>query len=273
MNQPLKRKLLAILSSSFYLITVVALCVASSILMKETYFSYIFVSGSSMNPTLTGGSGGEAVAPHIDAVTHEYVPGDLVNFGTVDPSKKAKKNIKRYDIVTTYYPSKPGQSDEDYDSNGKLKANAAYKIKRVIALPGETFKIESGILKIKYEDGYKEIERKHLIDDGGNPSVKDVSERTLGENEYWVLGDHRNASKDCVTINRPVTFDNITGVLVTIEGTAEYFVHYVCRECNHEVNDKDYLLGNITVCPECGGSIKKGDSDIRNRNYTYPRIV
>ena len=220
-----------------------------------------------MNPTLIGGKGAEAVAPHIDYETGEYVPGDIVNFGTCDPSVKAKKNIRRYDIVTTYYPG------EDYDSNGKVRQGAAYKIKRVIALPGETFKIEQGELYVKYNDEYKHIERAHLIDDGGNKSVKDVSERTLSKNEYWVMGDHRNASKDCVTLNRPVTFDNITGVLVSIEGTAEYFIHYVCSKCGHEVDDKDYLAGKVTECDVCGGNIKKGDADIRNREYTYPRIV
>ena len=267
MNQPLKRKILSITTSIFYFLTVVALCVTSSVLMNKSYFSYIYVNGSSMNPTLVGGSGGEAVPPHIDMSTDQYIPGDTVHFGTVDPSTKAKRNIKRYDIVTTYYPG------EDYDSTGKLRDGAAYKIKRVIALPGETFKIEQGILSVKYGDTFKEIERTHLIDDGGNPGIKDVSERTLGKNEYWVMGDHRSASKDCVTLNRPVTFDNITGVLVTIEGTAEYYIHYYCRKCGHEVNDKDYLTGVITECDLCGGSIKSGDADIRNREYTYPRIV
>ncbi len=268
MNQPLKRKIISISISVLYFLTVVALCVTTAILMKESYFSYIYVSGSSMNPTLIGGVGGQAVAPHINPSTGEYVSGDIVHFGIVDSSVKAKKNIKRYDIVTTYYPG-----NEDYDSDGHLKKDAAYKIKRVIALPGETFKIEQGVLSVKYGDEFKTIERTHLIDDGGNKSVKDVTERTLGKNEYWVMGDHRNASKDCVTINRPVTFDNITGVLVTIEGTAEYYVHYVCKKCGHEVNDKDYLTGVTPVCDLCGGSIKTGASDIRNREYTYPRIV
>ena len=87
------------------------------------------------------------------------------------------------------------------------------------------------------------------------------------------MGDHRNASKDCVTLNRPVTFKNITGVLLTIEGTAEYFVHYYCRNCGHEVDDKDYLTGVTPRCELCGGSIKAGDADIRDRHYTYPKIV
>ena len=266
MNQPLKRKLLAIGSSLFYFATIVGICFTSAMLIKKTYFDYIYVSGSSMNPTLTGGRGSEALPPYVNEVG-EYVAGDMVHFGTVDPTARAKKNIKRYDIVTTYFPG------EDYDATGKLLKNAAYKIKRVIALPGETFKIEQGELYIQYGEEFKHIERGHLIDDGGHTTIKDVAPITLKENEYWVMGDHRNASKDCVTINRPVTFDNITGVLVTIEGLAEYFVRYECKSCGHEVDDKEYLLGHITACDKCGGAIVKGESDIRNRQYTYPRIV
>ena len=267
MNQLLKHKLTNIFATSLYFLTVISICVTSVILLKDTYFGAIFVSGSSMNPTLTGGSGADALAPRIDHVTGEYIPGDTVNFGTIDHSSKAKKNIKRYDIVTTYYP------DDDYDSNGKLKSNATYKIKRVIALPGETFKIEEGELYVKYGDEFSKIERAHLVDFDGDVRCKDAAERTLGSNEYWVLGDNRNHSKDSGMIKRPVTIDNITGVLVSIDGVAEYFVHYVCRECGHEIDEKDYLFGRITTCDVCGGGIKKGDGDIRNRQFTYPRIV
>ena len=70
------------------------------------------------------------------------------------------------------------------------------------------------------------------------------------------MGDHRSGSKDSVTINRPVTYDNITGVLLSIEGTAEYYVHYVCSKCGHEVNEKEYVMGQITACDKCGGLIK-----------------
>ena len=266
MNQTLKRKLIAISTSFVSFATILAICGTSILLIRKSYFSYIFVSGGSMNPTLRGGHDSHALAPHLDEYGN-YVAGDIVNFGIVDNSTKAKKNIQRYDIVTTYFP------DEDYDSSGALKKDADYKIKRVIALPGETFKIENGGLSVLIDDNFTEIERKHLIDDGGNPSCKDVSERTLKDGEYWVMGDHRNGSRDCVTFNAPVTFSNITGVLVSIEGTAEYFVHYNCSNCKKEVNDKDYIMGKITACEYCGGVIKRGKSDIRNREYTYPEII
>lgn len=265
MNQNLKNKLSVLLSSTLSFVTVMAICAVAALIMDKKYYSTIFVSGGSMNPTLVGGHDDSAHAPYI-TVSGEYVKGDTVNFGKVDSSKKAKSNIKRYDIVTTYFP-------DDYDSNGKLNESADYKIKRVIALPGETFKIEQGNLYIKENDEFTFIERKHQINDSGNVSIKDVKERTLGKDEYWVMGDHRSGSRDCVTFNAPVTFNQITGVLVSVEGVAEYYVHYNCHKCGKEINEKRYLSGEQRTCPSCGGNVGKGSSDIRNRKYTYPDII
>ena len=265
MNQTLKRRTYNVVMSIVLFIITISICLVSSLLIKKQYFDTIYVSGGSMNPTLVGGHDDGALAPRLDG-SGNYIKGDTVNFGKVDPSNKAKKNIKRYDIVTTYFPS-------DYDVNGNLSKNADYKIKRVIALPGETFKIESGVLYVKQDGEFQKIERAHRIEDGGNVTVKDVAERSLGEGEYWVMGDHRNGSRDCVNFGKPVTFKNITGVLISIEGIAEYFVHYHCDNCNHEVDDEEFLTHRITCCDKCGGPIVKGKGDIRNRQYTYPKIV
>ncbi len=272
MNLTLKKKISAFAGVFINLLTVTVICITGNLVMQKAYYSYIFVSGQSMHPTLIGGHSSGAKGPSYDHKTGVYTPGDTVHFGISDESIKAKQNIQRYDIVTVYYPW------SDYDSSGNLKKNADYKIKRVIALPGETFVIEQGVLKIKQDGVFNEIPRAHLIDDGGNPSVKDVTEQTLGENQYWVMGDHRSNSSDCATISSgkyrgPVTFNNIIGVLVSIEGTAEYFNHYYCDSCNTEVDDTQYLKGEITTCPKCHGHISIGAGDIRNREYTYPRII
>ena len=265
MKLTLKKKISAILMSTFTFAALIGLCFTASIAMTRNYYDTIFVSGSSMNPTLYGGTGGLAKAPYIDEY-NEYHSGEYVNFGLVDKSEKAKKNIRRYDIVTTYYPS-------DYDGTGKLIESATYKIKRVIALPGETFRIVNGVLSVKTDGAFVVVERKHLIDDGGQVDIKDITERTLNENEYWVLGDHRSDSSDSGTMKRPVTLNMITGVVVRIEGTAEFYYHYVCENCEHEINEKDVLYGRVTKCDKCGGAIVTGKGDIRNRHYTFPKIV
>jgi signal peptidase I len=225
-----------------------------------------------MEPTLNGGQDSGARAPWYDSGTHEYHHGDRVHFGITDESNRAKRNLKRYDIVTVYYPW------SDYSASGELLKNADYKIKRVIALPGETFKIEQGVLMVKYEDGYKVIERVHQIEDGGNPSVKDVTEQTLSEGQYWVMGDHRNNSYDCASTvgsgyRGPIKYENIIGVLTSVQGTAEYYIPYICDNCGKEINDEDYLSGKQTTCSKCGGHISANKGTIRNEEYTYPRII
>ncbi len=68
--------------------------------------------------------------------------------------------------------------------------NVSY-IKRVIGLPGESLQIQ---------DGYVYINGKKLDDPYGNERMEDAGvaneEIVLGENEYFVLGDNRNASVD-----------------------------------------------------------------------------
>ncbi len=265
MKVTLKKKITYVVTSIIAFASIIGLCFLSSIALTRSYYNTFFVSGPSMRPTLYGGEGSMVRAPYVDG-DDVYHSGEYVDFGLIDGSAKAKKNIKRYDIVTTYYPS-------DYDGSGKLISTAAYKIKRVIALPGETFRIVNGVLSVKNDDAFVVVERKHLIDDGGDVTIKDIEEYTLNENEYWVLGDHRSDSSDSGTMKRPVTFNMITGVVVRIEGRAEFYYHYVCEDCNHELNEKDVLYGRVDQCDKCGGVIVTGKGDIRNRHYTFPIVV
>ena len=85
------------------------------------------------------------------------------------------RDPKRYDIVVFPY---------QYQKN-------TYYIKRIIGLPGETVQILSGYV---YIDGMR------LDEHYGNEVIENpgVAEEpvTLGENEYFVLGDNRNNSSD-----------------------------------------------------------------------------
>ncbi len=85
--------------------------------------------------------------------------------------------------------------------------NSHYYVKRVVALPGEKVQIREGRLYINgvladEEDQYDKI---------AEPGIAE-NEITLGQDEFFVLGDNRNNSEDSRSGNiGPVKRDTITG--------------------------------------------------------------
>lgn len=108
---------------------------------------------------------------------------------------------KRYDIIV-FYPK-----GRDVDE---------YYVKRIFGLPGETIQIKNNEIFIngsKIEDTYG----KDAMDEAG------LAEKPykLGEDEYFVLGDHRSLSLDSRTTPDedsdapgPVKFENIAGKVI-----------------------------------------------------------
>ena len=86
------------------------------------------------------------------------------------------KDPKRYDIVVFPY---------QYEKN-------TYYIKRIIGMPGETVRISDGYVYINGECLVSDIYGAELI-----PTPQSAEEPiTLGEDEYFVMGDNRNHSQD-----------------------------------------------------------------------------
>lgn len=94
----------------------------------------------------------------------------------VDKITYRMKDPERFDIIVFPY-----QYEED-----------VYYIKRIIGLPGETVQID--------EEGQIFINGEVLNEDYGREVIQDpgmaIEPITLGEEEYFVLGDNRNASED-----------------------------------------------------------------------------
>lgn len=86
------------------------------------------------------------------------------------------KEPKRYDIIV--FPFK-------YEEN-------TYYIKRIIGLPGETVQVVDGYAYIDGELLESDIYGAEIMSEPGIASVP----ITLGEDEYFVLGDNRNHSSD-----------------------------------------------------------------------------
>lgn len=84
--------------------------------------------------------------------------------------------LKRFDIIV-FYPY--GRDCEDY------------YVKRIIGLPGETVQIIDGNIYINGEILEEHFGKEPILDPG-----RAVQPITLGEDEYFVMGDNRNISKD-----------------------------------------------------------------------------
>lgn len=105
----------------------------------------------------------------------EYTLSDGDNL-IVDKISYRFRDPERFDIIVFPY-----QYKED-----------TYYIKRIIGLPGETVQID--------EDGTIYIDGEELIESYGREKIRDPGTAAepvqLGEDEYFVLGDNRNASSD-----------------------------------------------------------------------------
>ena len=240
------KKFKAILSITGYFLLVLAICFSGALVFHSVYYELIYVSGTSMYPTLNG--------------SEDEKTGTVVDFGIVDSHKSALNHIKRFSIVSTYY-------SEDYSLTGVLIPNSKQKIKRVIALPNETFKIVDSKLYVLNNDEFEYIPYSFNI----NPSVeegfigKDIDETTLGEDEYWVLGDNRKNSRDSGMLNEPVKKEYLIGVLVAIEGKAELKVKkMVCQVCG-----SSYKEGTL-ICQKCYSALTP-EYELVNKQYHWPK--
>ena len=143
------------------------------------------VYGDSMNPTLE--SGDMVYTEKISTYFHSYERGDIVILD--------------------------GEGMENYDRD-------EYLIKRVIGLPGETVRIADGCVYIKPADSdeFFLLDEPYLVDGVQTLMMnlgieKGYDEITLGENEYYCLGDNRPVSKDSRILG-PFTEDRIKGTAV-----------------------------------------------------------
>ena len=96
-------------------------------------------------------------------------------------------NVDRFDVVVL---------DEEYDDE--------IIIKRIIGMPNDTIEIKNGVLYINDE----EIEEEYAYG-----QTSDYDKITLGEDEYFILGDNRPISKDSRYFG-PVKEEEIIGKVI-----------------------------------------------------------
>ena len=94
--------------------------------------------------------------------------------------------IRRFDVVLCRYPNRKG-----------------YFVKRVVGLPGEMVAIVEDVLQINGEPVEENFPRRRCL--------RDMAERQLDTDEYFVLGDNRPASRDSRSIG-PIRRKDIAAV-------------------------------------------------------------
>ena len=190
---------------------IIALCFSMVTLFSKRYFGRFFVNGQSMYPTLNK----DAKDKNGNLYGEKYQPlrsGSYdIDYGIYDSHERIMKNINRFDIVICRY----------------LQGDATDKIKRIIVLPGETFYLTAtkkgeegnGLLYVQN----KETEEFELIEqpiddyyiNGGEYPVQYTEPYTLGENEYFVMGDNRGGSNDS-RVNGPIDKSLIEGKVIAL---------------------------------------------------------
>ena len=227
-----ENKFVAIAWAFLYFLLTITLCLSGTRTFIQFYYYPIYISGDSMEPTLNGGT--DYSNPRYD-------------FGYIDTSRKAIDSIDRFDIITTFYPFSAEDYNQPYQHNQDTLSGAKHKIKRVIALPGDTFTISNNVLIFRNnetgEDEPCELPFETITSQNSNRvdfKTKGFGDEegfvTLAEDEYWVMGDNWVGSRDSYSDQKggPVYYENIVGVLIAIIGT--------CKVQNEQIYDKQYTF-------------------------------
>ena len=153
-------------------------------------FTTVGVAGSSMEPTLDGGSG---------RLPESLLTGDRLFI------PKYETWLRRAGILPGY-----GRGDvvivrEPADSPLR-SGRRDFVVKRVIGVPSDTLSVRAGRVFI---DG-AELEQSFITSSGVALGADTVPEFTLGEDEYFIMGDNRTNSGDS-RLYGPVPFRSITG--------------------------------------------------------------
>lgn len=160
----------------FELIKVFFLAVVIIVPIRLFLFQPFFVKGASMEPTFSEGD-------YLIINEWGYKKTEIGFFGfdtgiSVNPFRE----VERLAVVVVRSPD-------------SIRNGATYFIKRVIGLPGETVIIEDGHVKIINKNSPKGF----VLDESAylNASVKTIGTGlTLGEDEYFIMGDNRGNSSD-----------------------------------------------------------------------------
>jgi signal peptidase I len=148
-------------------VVTIAIAVAAVLAIKAWVVNPYRIPSSSMEPTLHCA----APEPGCEAGSSDRVLANRFIYRFRDPS--------RGDIVVFRTPE---QAVERCGAGGTF-------VKRLVGLPGDRIALERGVLRINGE----RVDEPYV---NGGPPGPDFAQRTLGPDEYFMMGDNRAQSCD-----------------------------------------------------------------------------
>ena len=221
----------------FYLLFAAAITVSGCFIFNRYYYTNIFVSGPSMLPTLVGDDG-----------------NNIHHYGIADTSNTAIDNMKRFDVCITYYPDTwgtrkglivkrvwgfPGERlvMESNDTSSEFKVYKGDDTEPIYTITAsvETITVDK-IIREETMDVYKfDIGYKTFYTCAGQKRTFDY---TLGNQEYFVMGDHWGDSTDSYvkyTSSDKLIRKYIQGRVICIQGYGKVSID---DDGNYKIYDK-----------------------------------
>jgi signal peptidase I len=158
------------------IVKTVVLIVLFVFVIRNYVIQPFYVVGSSMEPTYHN---------------NDYLIIDELTYHLFSP--------RRGDAIVLKHPTQECDAYIDQNFFSKFGQTEPCKnyIKRIIALPGETVRVREGGVSVKPKggSGYNALNENYI---GFNIPTLGSIEKTLGNDEYFVIGDNRepNASSD-----------------------------------------------------------------------------
>jgi signal peptidase I len=184
------------------MLKVFLLAVVVIIPVRVFLFQPFFVQGSSMEPNFEDGQ-------YLVISEFGYKQTDINSAGDFGFTINPFKTIERQDVAVFRYPKNPTQ----------------FFIKRIIGLPGEAMEIRRGrvmIYNTERPNGFVLDESAYLAAGTLN---NDMPRVTLGDDEYFVMGDNRMFSYDSRSIG-PIKKNKIIGRVLLRAWPVEHFALY-----------------------------------------------